>query len=58
MPIFNNDHRKIDTNKESSAVFTDSDFGGLDLLLSTYDDKVFQIIYNCRMKFDERGCIF
>ena len=39
--IFKNDHRKIDKNKESGAVFNDFDFQPDELLSSTYNDIVF-----------------
>ena len=41
VPIFENDHRKIDKNKESGAVFNDFDFQPDELLSSTYNDIVF-----------------
>ena len=45
-PIFENDHRKIDINKESSTVFNDFDFQPHKLLSSTHNNTVFVAISN------------
>ena len=39
-PIFENGHRKIDTNKKSGAFFNDFDFQPDELLSSTHNDTV------------------
>ena len=44
--IFENDHRQIDKNKESGAVFNDFDFQPDELLSSTHNDTVFGAISN------------
>ena len=44
--IFENDHRKIDKNKESGAVFNDVDFQSDELISSTDNDTAFGTISN------------
>ena len=51
--IFENDHKKIDRNKESGAVFNDFDFQPDELLSSTHNDTVFGAISNSSVRFDE-----
>ena len=57
-PIFENDHRKIDKNKESGAVFNDFDFQPDELLSSTHNDTVFGAISNSSVRFDENDAAF
>ena len=45
-PKFENDHRKIDKNKESGAVFNNFDFQPDELLSSTHNNTVFGAISN------------
>ena len=47
-PIFENDHMKIDINKESSTVFGDFDFQPRELLSSTHSNTVFVATSNSR----------
>ena len=49
-PIFENDHRKIDKNKESGAAFNDFDFQPDELLSSTHNDTVFEAISNSSVR--------
>ena len=46
MPILGNDHRKINTNKESGAVFNEFDFQHDELLSSNNSDTMFGAISN------------
>ena len=43
-PIFENNHRKIDKNKESGTVFNDFNFQPDELLSSTHNDSVWSNI--------------
>ena len=52
-PIFENDHRKIDKNKESGAVFNDFDFQPDEIPSSTHNDTVFGGISNSSVRFDQ-----
>ena len=56
--IFENDHRKIDKNKESGAVFNDFDFQPNELLSSTHNDTVFGTISISSVRFDENDATF
>ena len=56
--IFENDHKKIDRNKESGAVFNDFDFQPDELLSSTHNDTVFGAISNSSVRFDENDAAF
>ena len=47
-PIFENDHMKIDINKESSTVFDDFDFQPRELLSSSHSNTVFVATSNSR----------
>ena len=55
--IFENDHRKIDKNKESGTVFSDSDFQPDELLLSTHN-SYYQAISNSSTRFDQNDATF
>ena len=57
-PIFENDHSKIDKNKESGAVFNDFDFQPDELLSSTHNDKMFGTISNSSVRFDHNDPSF
>ena len=57
-PILENNHRKIDKNKESGAVFNDFDFQPDELLSSTHNDTVFGAIFNSAMRFDQNDAPF
>ena len=57
-PIFENDHSKIDKNKESGAVFNDFDFQPDELLSSTHNDKMFGAISNSSVRFDHNDPSF
>ena len=52
-PIFENDHRKIDKNKESGAVFNDFHFQPDEIPSSTHNDTLFGGISNSRVRFDQ-----
>ena len=56
--ILENDHRKIDKNKEIGAVFNDFDVQPDELLSSTYNDTVFGAISNLSVRFDENDAPF
>ena len=55
--IFENDHRKIDKNKESGTVFSDSDFQPDELLSSTHN-SYYQAISNSSARFDQNDATF
>ena len=57
-PIFENDHSKIDKNKESGAIFNDFDYQSDELLSSTHIDTVFGVISNSRVRFNENDATF
>ena len=57
-PSFKNDHRKIDRNKESGAVFNDFHFQPGELLSSTHNDTVFGAISNSSVRFDQNDATF
>ena len=57
-PIFENDHRKTDKNKESGATFNNFDFQPDELRSSTHNDAVFGAISNASMRFDENVAAF
>ena len=57
-PIFENDHREIEKNKESGAAFNDFDFQPNELLLSTHTDPVFGAISNSSVRSDETNAAF
>ena len=56
--IFENDHRKIDKNKEIGTVFNDFGFQPEKLLLSTHNDTVFGAISNSSVRFDQNDATF
>ena len=56
--IFENDHRKIDKNKESGTVFNDFDFQPDKLLSSTHNDTVYGAISNSSVRFDQHDATF
>ena len=56
--IFENDHRKIDKNKESGTVFNDFDFQPDKQLSSTHNDTVFGAICNSSVRFDQHDATF
>ena len=55
-PIF--DHRKIDKNKESGAVFNDFDFQPDKLLSSTHNNTMFGAISSYSERFDQNDATF
>ena len=57
-PIFENDYRKIDKNKESGAVSNDFDFQPDELLSRTHSDIEFEAISNSSVKFNENDATF
>ena len=57
-PIFENDHRKIDKNKESGAVFNDFDFQPDKLLSSTHNNTMFGAISSYSERFDQNDATF
>ena len=58
IPIFENDHRKIDKNKESCAAFNDSDFQPDGLLSNTHNDTVFGAKSIFSVRFDQNDATF
>ena len=57
-PKFENDHRKIDKNKESGAVFNDFDFQPDKLLSSTHNNTMFGAISSYSERFDQNDATF
>ena len=58
IPIFESDHRKMNKNKESGAVFNDFYFQPDELLSSTHNDTVFGATFNSSVRFDQNDATF
>ena len=56
-PIFENEHRKSDQNKESGAVFNNFDFQPDEQPSNTHNITVLGAIFNSSMRFDGNDAI-